>query len=157
MLDEASRDYTAFMTPWGRYRFKRAPQGCKLSGDKYVHETDVVFGDIQDTAKVVDDIAPCTVTFHEQVERVVEILMRSREHGITMSPGKFIFAEPEIKFVGYIIGRDGIKVDPAKVKSITEFPRPQSITDLRSFDGMVNQVARFSPVSYTHLTLPTKA
>ena len=34
MLDELSRDYTCFMTPWGRFRFKRAPQGCKLSGDK---------------------------------------------------------------------------------------------------------------------------
>ena len=84
---------------------------------------------------------------HGHLERVIEILQDARKLGITVSPTKFYFGEPEVKFVGYLIGREGIRADPAKLKAITEFPTPKGISDLRSFDGMVNQVAYFASSS----------
>ena len=77
MLHEDSRDYTCFMTPWGRHHFKRTPQGFIGSGDKYNFEVDIALGGIQNILKVMDDIACCTLTFSDHVKRMVKILMRS--------------------------------------------------------------------------------
>ena len=99
MLHEDSRDYTCFMTPWGRYRFKRAPHGFIISGKKYNFEVDIALGGIQNIAKVVNDISCCMVTFPNHVKRVVEIFTRSREHGITLCPKKLVFVQLEVKFV----------------------------------------------------------
>ena len=112
--------------------------GMTSSGDKFNFEVDVAMSGIQNTAKVADDIMCGTVTFEQHLERVLEILQAARKHGITMSPTKFYFGEPEVKFVGYLVGREGIRADPAKLKT------PKGISDLRSFDRMVNQVAHFS-------------
>ncbi len=49
-----------------------------------------------------------------------------------------------MKWVGYIIQRGGIGADPDKLKAIADFPRPQDITGLRSFLGLVEQLAGFS-------------
>ena len=61
---------------------------------------------IQNTAKVVNDIMCSTVSFEQQL--VIKILQATRKHGITVTPSKFYFGEPEVKFVSYIVGRDGI-------------------------------------------------
>ena len=144
MLHEDSRDLTCFMTPWGRYRFKRAPQGFSATGDKYNYEGDIAISGIDDVNKVVDDILTSNPEIKEHIMRIIQVLERCRKHKITLSPNKFVFAQPEVKYVGYIIGREGIKVDPEKVKAIREFPRPTNISELRSFDGMVNQIGNFS-------------
>ena len=92
----------------------------------------------------MDDIITANITFPEHLERVIEVLQRCRDGGVTLSPKKFKFAEAEVKYVGYIVGREGIRADPAKLKSIQEYPRPSNIHELRSFDGMINQVGHFT-------------
>eukprot|EP00094_Tigriopus_californicus_P014326 TCALIF_13891-PA protein Name:"Similar to pol Retrovirus-related Pol polyprotein from transposon opus (Drosophila melanogaster)" AED:0.43 eAED:0.44 QI:0/0/0/1/0/0/3/0/133 len=57
---------------------------------------------------------------------------------------KFEFGKSEVPFCGYIMGRDGWKIDATKTKALSEFPVPESRTDLRSFFGLVNQFADFS-------------
>ena len=74
----------------------------------------------------------------------IRVLERCRKGGITLSPKKFKFAEEEIKFVGYIVGRNGIRADPEKLKAIREYPKPTNISELRSFDGMINHIGNFS-------------
>ena len=64
--------------------------------------------------------------------------------GITLNPKKFQFAQESVNFAGYVISRDGVQADPKKVKAIAEFPTPKDIHDLRSFLGLVEQLAGFS-------------
>ena len=57
LLEEASRHYTTFITPWGMFRYKRAPQGSKVSGDAYNRRFDEVIADagIVRLQRIVDD------------------------------------------------------------------------------------------------------
>lgn len=144
LLDKEAQDLLCFITPWGRYKFLRGPQGFIGTGDKHNYEGDRILSGVQDTSKVVDDIITANITFYEHLERVVEVLQRCRDGGITLSPKKFKFAETEVKYVGYIVGREGIKADPAKLKAIQEYPKPSNIHELRSFDGMINQIGHFT-------------
>ena len=76
-------------------------------------------------------------------ERVREYLRKCRENRITLNRDKFEFAQSELKFVGYIVGTEGIKADPDKLDAIAKFPRPENITELRSFMGLANQLGSF--------------
>ena len=144
LLDKEAQDLTCFITPWGRYKFLRGPQGFAGTGHKYNYESDRWIGSVPETAKVVDDIAAANVTFWQNMVTTIRVLERCRKGGITLSPKKFKFAEEEVKFVGYIVGRNGIRADPEKLRAICEYPRPTNISELRSFDGMINHIGNFS-------------
>ena len=144
-LHDDSRDYTTFITPFGKFRYTRSPQGYVASGDKYNSEGDDAVRDLEGVHKIVDDMLGETETFAEHEKVVENILIRCRKHRITLNPDKFHFAKPEVKFAGFIVGREGTKADPDKVKAIAEFKAPTNITELRGFVGLVNQLAQFVP------------
>lgn len=50
-----------------------------------------------------------------------------------------------MSYCGYQLSHDGIAADPGKVRAITDFVKPANLTDLRSFMGLANQLADFSP------------
>lgn len=143
-LDDESKKLTTFMTPWGRKRFKRAPMGLASSGDEYCLRGDRALEGIPNLKKVVDDILCYGESFEELAEILNKVMQRCRDHQITLAPHKFEVGS-EVEFVGYLIGRDGVRADPSKVDAISKFPTPSNISELRSFYGMVNQLASFSP------------
>nr|XP_039266336.1 uncharacterized protein LOC120341843 [Styela clava] len=55
-LDVDSRPHTTFITPWGRYRYRRLPQGHLASGDAYTHRYDELIKDDQSKVKCIDDV-----------------------------------------------------------------------------------------------------
>ena len=55
-----------------------------------------------------------------------------------------LFAQKKIGWAGYVIQKGSITVDPRRLKAIAEFPLPRDRTDLRSFNGLVEQLAGVS-------------
>ncbi|XP_043218401.1 uncharacterized protein LOC122379886 [Amphibalanus amphitrite] len=139
------RDLTCFITPWGRYRYLRAPMGIVSSGDVYNQRGDAALGDIPRTCKVVDDVLAYDADYAAHLQHVRQILLRCDQHGITLNPDKCQFAEDEVEFCDFRINSAGYTADGKKVRAIQAFPRPGNITDLRSFLGLVTQLGAFSP------------
>ncbi|XP_073063931.1 uncharacterized mitochondrial protein AtMg00860-like [Primulina eburnea] len=48
-----------------------------------------------------------------------------------------------VSFLGHVISREGVSVDPRKVEVITEWPRPKNATDIRSFLGLAGYYRKF--------------
>ena len=48
-----------------------------------------------------------------------------------------------MSFLGHIINRDGIVVDPEKIKAVVEWPTPKSVTEIRSFLSLAGYYRRF--------------
>ena len=92
------------------------------------------------------------------METLEAVLKRCKEHQITLGKNK-IQAGKEVTFVGHIIKvtTDGVEIrpHPDKLKALTEYPRPENITDLRSFLGLAVQFSRFNP-DLAHLTTPLR-
>ncbi|XP_062542494.1 uncharacterized protein K02A2.6-like [Armigeres subalbatus] len=49
----------------------------------------------------------------------------------------------EVKYIGHIVDRNGIRTDPEKITTIVQMPPPRNIAELRSFLGAVNYYAKF--------------
>ena len=55
-----------------------------------------------------------------------------------------MFAKPKVKFAGYVVGQDGIELDPEKIEAVNKFPTPAKRQDLKSFMGLINQFRQFN-------------
>ena len=56
---------------------------------------------------------------------------------------KVNFSYQEIKYLGHIISKEGVQMDPEKLKVIQEWPSPKNLHDLRSFIGLCSYYCRF--------------
>ena len=144
-IAEQDQELTTFITPWGRFKFLRAPMGLSISGDEYNRRGDEALKTILNTVKIVDDILVFDEDYQQHLTNVWHVLNKCKEHRITLNPKKFQFAEEEIDYCGYHLNKDGFAPDEDKLSAITKFQAPTNISELRSFLGLVNQLSQFSP------------
>lgn len=78
----------------------------------------------------------------ERLRRVMELL---QEANVTLNSDKCQLETSTAKFLDHIIDQNGIRADPEKVQAICRLDAPQSVSELRRFLGMVNQLGKFSP------------
>jgi hypothetical protein len=57
--------------------------------------------------------------------------------------GKCEFWLEEVKFLGHVISKKGIVVDPSKVEAVVAWERPKTATEIRSFVGLAGYYRRF--------------
>lgn len=140
-LAPSARDATSFITEWGRYRYLRAPQGFHAAGDGYTRRYDDITVDVKQKAKCIDD----TLLWDEDIEsafwHTIDYLDLCSANGIVFNPQKFHFAEDEVEFAGFTVTLDGIKPSQSTLDAILNFPTPKDITGVRSWFGLVNQIA----------------
>uniref|UniRef100_A0A2N9EF72 Integrase catalytic domain-containing protein n=1 Tax=Fagus sylvatica TaxID=28930 RepID=A0A2N9EF72_FAGSY len=58
-----------------------------------------------------------------------------------------------VAFLGHVISKDGISVDPKKVEAVVEWNRPNNVTEIRSFLGLAGYYRRFVE-GFSHLAMP---
>ena len=60
---------------------------------------------------------------------------------MVFSPAKFVFAAREVEYAGFLVGNDSIQPTPKYLQNILQFPTPKNVSDVRSWFGLINQVA----------------
>ena len=144
-LDAASQELTTFITPFGRFKYLRAPFGLSSIAEHYNRRMAEAFDDLDDFQRIVDDVVVYDATREVHEQHVRGFLQRCSDRGISLNAEKFKFAEDQLKFAGFILTDAGYQIDPALTAAIAKFPTPQNVTDLRSFMGLVNQLGTFTP------------
>ena len=48
-----------------------------------------------------------------------------------------------VQFLGHVVSKDGISVDPAKIDTVSKWPAPTNVTEIRSFLGLAGYYRRF--------------
>ncbi|MEO0563057.1 MAG: reverse transcriptase domain-containing protein [Chloroflexota bacterium] len=140
-LHPDDRHLTTFITPWGRYRYKVAPQGYLASGDGYSRRFDEIVAEVPCKTKCVDDTLLWSNTIEESFFQAANWLDLCGRNGITLNPEKFVFAEDTVEFAGFRISLGAARPCNRLFDAITHFPTPGNITDIRSWFGLINQVS----------------
>ena len=140
-LHEDDYHLTTFITPWGRYRYRVAPQGYIASGDGYTRRYDEIVADISQKTKCVDDALLWADDIEESFWQSVNWLDVCGNNGITLNPNKFVFGADEVEFAGFEITLTDVRPCSKYLQTILDFPTPKNHTDIRSLFGLVNQVS----------------
>ncbi|XP_048745965.2 uncharacterized protein K02A2.6-like [Ostrea edulis] len=160
-LDDESSFLTTFGTPWGRYRWLRMPFGIKPASEEFQRRMDEALSGIHGIKAIHDDIVVygCGNSDDEAIrdhdKKLSTLLERCREKGIKINKDKMKLKLRSVSYLGHIISSDGLKVDPLKIKAITEMPRPKCKADIQRLLGMVNFVQKFAP-NLSEITAPLR-
>ena len=144
---EEDRHKTSFTTPFGLYEYNRMPFGlCNAPGtfQRLMHAclADEYF---QSILCYLDDILVYSKIFEDHLLRLNMVFERLRRYGLKIKPSKCTFFQPEVKYLGHMITRDGITTDASKVEAVQSWPEPKTVKELRSFLGFCSFYRRFVP------------
>ena len=143
-LDPKCKLLTTFVTPWGRFCFKRMPFGISSAPEYFQRTMEKILVGLEGVICMMDDILVYGKDSEEHWIRLKKVLKRIEKSGMTLRKEKCLFGCTEIKFLGHVISGRGIKPDPDKIKAIVNMEPPSNKTEARRFLGMINYLMKFS-------------
>ncbi|GJZ92653.1 putative reverse transcriptase domain-containing protein [Tanacetum coccineum] len=91
----------------------------------------------------IDDILIYSKSKEEHEVHLKTILDLLKKEKLYAKISKCEFWLKEVQFLGHVVSRDGIYVDPSKVESVKNWKTPESSTEIRSFLGLAGYYRRF--------------
>ena len=130
----------------GRYCFnKLLPFGISSAPEHFQHRMSEILANLPGVVCQMDDILVFGKT-HREHDNYLEVVLRwIEEANVTLSPQKCEFSKTKLTFLGHVIDTVGIRADPEKTKAIVDMSPPTSVSELRRFLGMTNQLGKFTP------------
>ena len=144
MLEE-HEPKTAFCVEDGLYEFNVMSFGLTNSGASCNRLISSVFRGMPRDKLVtfVDDIMVHAVTVAQEIENLREAFSRLLKAGLKLNLQKCKLFQIEISFLGHVVSGDGIRTDPKKVEAVQNWPVPRSVSQVRSFVGLITYYRRF--------------
>ena len=93
----------------------------------------------------IDDILIYSENEANHAEHLRVVLSRLREHKLYAKFSKCEFQFSKVPFLGHILSKDGIFVDPSKVQEVMDWKAPTSVLEVQSFLGLAGYYRHFIP------------
>jgi transposase InsO family protein len=124
--------------------FNKLPFGISSAPEHFQKKMQHILAGQDGTICHMDDVLICGCNQQEHDARLRTALQRIEAAGLTLNPQKCEFSKDSISFLGHIIDHNGISPDPRKTQAVQEMECPSTVSELRRFLGMVNQLGKFS-------------
>ncbi|KAL6460946.1 hypothetical protein MHYP_G00309120 [Metynnis hypsauchen] len=154
-LEEESSYLTTFSTPFGRFRWLRMPMSISPAPEIFQRKLMQALEGLPGIYIIADDVLITgegeTVenATKDHDEKLRHFLNRCREQNIKLNADKFkLKKENKVPYIGHLLTSEGLKIDPEKVRAVTEMPRPTDVKGVQRLVGMVNYLSKF----YAHLS-----
>ncbi|KAK3568444.1 hypothetical protein QTP86_007296 [Hemibagrus guttatus] len=144
-LAEESQPLTTFITPFGRYSFKRLPFGISSAPELFQMRMCQILEGLDGVTCHMDDILIYGSSSEEHDIRLDAALKKLQSAGLTLNRKKCEFAKTEVKFLGHKLSSGGLQPDPDKLAAVQNMCEPTNVSEVRSFLGMLNQLGKFIP------------
>lgn len=93
----------------------------------------------------IDDIMLASEDTKTHKTNLHKLLQRINEFGFRLKFEKCQFFRPQIKYLGQIIDKNGIRPDPEKIKAVQNLKVPENISEVRSLLGSINHYGKYVP------------
>ena len=143
-LAEQSRSLKMFITPFGRYQFNKLPFGISSAPELFQRRMNSILEGLDGVVCMMDDVLIFGRDQKQHDERLHAVFKRLEQAKVTLNGAKCQFNKTSVKFLGHVVDQDGIRPDPDKTAALTKMKPPQSVSEVRRFMGLVNQLGKFS-------------
>ena len=129
----------AFSMPDGHYEFIGLPMGLKNSPSIFQRTMNMVLQEVlgKFCFIYVDDIVIYSKSAESHLKHLDIVLDKLSQNGLRVKFSKCQLFRTQIHYLGFIVSRDGLRVNPEKVCSASAFPRPVKVKGIQAFLGLV--------------------
>jgi len=155
-IKEGDEWKTAFKTKFGLYEWLVMPFGLTNAPNTFLRLLNHVLRDCIGKYVVVyfDDILVYSQSLESHLSHLREVLLVRRNNSLFANRDKCTFCVDSVVFLGFIVNKNGVHVNPKKVKAIQEWPIPQNVGEVRSFHGLLASFYRRFVPNFSSLASP---
>lgn len=145
-LREEDKMKTAFSVHgMGHFEFNVMPFGLTNAPSTQQMLMERVLSGIEGVEVLLDDILVYGTDEFEAQGRLRKVFEALRLKNLKLKREKCKFMQSEVNYLGHLIGKEGIKIDPEKIAAIVNYPIPRTTKQLRTFLGMISYCRKFIP------------
>ena len=140
-IKEGDEEKAAFITHKGLFEptvmyfgFCNAPSTFQAMMNKVLQE-EIATGHV---VVYINDILIFTDNMELHQQLVKRVLKKLRDNDLFAKPEKCKFEQSSVHFLGLIVGKNSITMDPAKVEGVTKWPAPTKVKHVQAFLGLAN-------------------
>ena len=134
-----------FQTRYGHYEFVVVPLGLTNSLATFICLMNNLLNPYMDKFFImfIDDILVYSKNEEQHAENLAAVLRLLSKHRLNAKLDKCSFFLIDVHYLGHVLSKEGIAVDPKKKRAIMECVAPKNVDEVRSFMGLVSYYRRF--------------
>ena len=144
-LGQDSRVKTAFVMPFGKYKFLQVPFGLAQAPAFFQHLMNKVLDNCPFAMTYLDDIIIFSDMEEEHLAHIEEIFRRLEAADLKMKRSKCDFFKKHIHYLGHLISADDIRPLKDKLDTIWDMPAPDNSKEVKQFLGLTGYYRKFVP------------
>ena len=146
---------TAFRTRYGHFEYLVMPFGLTGAPSTFQSYINDIIRDCLDRFAVayMDDILIYSNSLSEHILHVRTVLQKLLSTSLYAKLEKCEFHVQKVSFLGFVISSEGISMDPKRIRTVAEWPIPESVLDIQVFLGFSNFYRRLIE-GYSHVVPP---
>ena len=144
-VEETSKQYITINTHKGLFRYNRLPFGIKTAPSIWQRAMGQTLQGIPNVEVMLDDIIVTGKSDAAHLENLEAVLKRLAEKNLRINVQKCRFFMERIEYCGHEIDKYGLHKTNAKIEAVQNAPRPQDVSSVRGFIGLINYYHRFLP------------
>jgi len=154
-LQPADIPKTAFNTHMGKFEYTVLPMGLTNAPAVFQREMNRMFSSLLNKCVLIylDDLLIYSKTVPQHLDDLRAVFAKMREHQLMLKLRKCEFFRSKLKFLGHIVTAGGMYPDPDKIQTVTDWPTPKTVLELRSFLGLANYFRKYIR-AYAAITSP---
>ena len=154
-MEEEDRPKTSFVTPDCQRQYRQLPFGFASSPAIFQRIVGMLLGSMKWAFAVgcIDDIIAHSQMWADRLAHLRQLLEALRKANLQLHLGKCAFGAQEVKYLGHLVTRGGIRACPSTIKAIVEMPRPTSGKEVQRFIGQCYYYRKFIP-NFSQIAAP---
>ena len=141
------RYFYTFKTYLGTYKMARLAYGLKTAPFVFASLLSQAFPNTVNNNRVtyMDDILLSSDTEEDMLFQLELVFQKLKQHNLVISPKKIDLCKKSVKFLSFIISKDGYKPSPDRIQAVLDLKVPTTVKGVQRFCGSFNYVAKFIP------------
>ena len=137
-MEEESKKFLTINTHKGLFQYNWLVFGVASAPAMWQQAMDQILEGIPHVQCILDDMIISGATDQEHLDNLEEVLSRLSKHGLRANSSKCEFFKKRIEFCGHEISKLGLHKSQQKVNAVINAPRPENVSQVRSFVGLIN-------------------